>query len=137
MFFSGILTAVGFVAIAAKFSPTILQRALGYDWVVDLLMTLGLMWLFGSTGTISGMMIGVITGLCISAVLYFVKNVYKYQKYEKKDGTFQWVTYPGKWTPAYLAKNLRNIFDGLDDVIYQVKKGWNDESLNSCNTIAA
>jgi hypothetical protein len=108
MWIGGFLTAVGFVAIAAKVSPTFLKRVLGYDWIVDLVATVGILAFLGGSGTISGMMIGVTTGLAISAVLFFAKKFWKYSKLEKgTDGKRHWVEYDGTWTLPFLITAAR------------------------------
>jgi hypothetical protein len=127
MILSGILTAVSFIAIAAKFSPTFLQKCLGYEWAVDIVFSLGLMWLFAYTGAISGIMIGVITGLAISAILYITKNLYKYQKYERTDtGGYAWVTYNGKWTIAYFVQKIKASSVVYETFVNEVRSEWNN-----------
>ncbi len=115
MIFSGILTAVGFVFIAAKFSKTFLLKCLGKDWLLDLCFTLGLMIWFGSTGTISGIVISAITGLCFSLVLYVAKNT---MGYIDKDQY-----YPPKWTPEFLGEKSISVFKGTGDFVKRFKDG--------------
>lgn len=128
MWISGFLTAVGFVAIAAKVSPTFIKRVLGYDWIVDLVVTVGIMVFMGGTGTISGMMIGVTTGLAISAVLFFAKKFWKYEKLERNEsGKMEWVEHKGKWTIPYLVKNARSTM-ASSTLLGDVKQAWVDGS---------
>lgn len=127
MIFSGFLTAVGFVAIAAKISPKFLKIVLGYDWVVDLMCTIGIMFLFAGTGTISGMMIGVTTGLAISMVLFFARKLWAYSVYEKIDGKYVLVDYAGEWTLTSFISSTRGLFDDIPNMISNVKSAWQKE----------
>ncbi len=137
MWMSGILTAVGFVFIAAKFSPTLLQRMLGYDWVVDAAMTVGIMYVFGATGTISGMMAGVVTGLSISVILWLAKNTGTYQKLSKESGHWEWKSYHGKYTLPYIAEALHRWLSGLSTNLVEVKQGWDKGAANDTTVSAA
>lgn len=130
MLFSGILTAVGLVAIAAKFSPTFLKKILGYDWIIDLVVTFGIPIFMG--GSHIGIMTGVITGLSISLILYIAKNIMGYQKLEKGSGFMglSWVTKPGKWTPAYIGSSLHSAAkSSIKDAASEFKQGW-DSAAN-------
>lgn len=126
MLFSGLLTAVGLVAIAAKFSPTFLKKILGYDWIIDLVVTLGIPIFMG--GSHIGIMTGVITGLCVSLILYVAKNIMGYQKLEKGSGFMglSWVSKDGKWTPAYIGSSLHNVSrSSIKGAVSDFKQGWN------------
>ncbi len=127
MFLGGFLTAVGFVAIAAKASPSFLKKVLGYDWIIDLACTVGIMAFLGSSGTISGMMIGVTTGLAISAVLFFAKKFWKYEKLDKnEEGKLTWVEYNGEWTIAFFISKVRAAFDST--IISDIKSEWSNSA---------
>lgn len=126
MFFSGVLTAVSIVAIAAKFSPTFLKRVLGYEWVVDIIMHGGIAIMFGLTGTISGIMTGIYTGLAVSAILFVTKRLWKYQKLEKnEEGKRVWVEYEGEWNARYFGAQIRKLKEGkIERVINEFKTGY-------------
>ncbi len=129
MIFSGIVTAIGLVAITAKFSKTFLQKLLGYDWAVDLIVTLGLPIVF--MGTYVGMMTAVITGLCVSLILWITKNVIGYQKYvlvtdENDESHREWKYYDGAWTVKSIANSMSNaIKSDISSVLNEFKQGWN------------
>ena len=133
--FTGILTAVGLVAIVAKFSPSLLKKMLGYDWLIDALVTIGIPIFMG--GTYSGIMTAVITGLCVSFILFVAKNTYGYSKVETvEDQGFMsahWVEKSGKWTPYYVAKHIGNVIHvGFGNTKDELTRGWrasNDEHL--------
>ncbi len=125
MLFSGILTAVGLVAITAKFSRSFLEKILGYDWAIDLMVTLGLPILF--YGTYSGMMTAVITGLSISFILWIAKNLIGYQKYEVVEGKRVWNRHHGKWTPMFLGEQIHNWFKvSFTSAVNDFQSGWTD-----------
>ena len=96
----GFLSAIGFVTTMAKISPDFLKKVLGYDWVVDIVLGFAIIFGFGMSGTMSGMMIGVIADLAVSLVLWVARKTWKYQLYEKNEetGKHQWNTYDGDWT---------------------------------------
>jgi len=125
MILIGLLTAVGLVAIAAKFSKSFLQKVLGYDWLVDSVVTLGLPILF--MGTYSGMAAAVITGLCISLVLWVAKNIIGYQKYGTIEGVRKWHKFEGTWTVKSVANKFSNaVHSDVSGVVRDFKDGWND-----------
>ena len=134
MFLGGLLTAVGFVAIAAKCSPKTLKKVLGYDWMVDLLCTVGILALMSGTGTISGMMIGVTTGLAISAVLFLARKIWGYSKYETTSSGRQWVDHAGQWTMSYLIGKAHRGFNGIPAKIAEAKTAWNQSNVVSINS---
>ena len=100
MIFSGILTAVGVVVVAAKFSRRFLKRLLGFEALVDGVVTVGLAMIFATTGTYSGIMTGVVTGLCISGVLWVTGKIIG-KEVLTKDG---WKEVDPEWTVASLSK---------------------------------
>ena len=124
MFLYGVLTAVGFIAIAAKLSPKFLKLMLGYDWLVDLAVTLGIITVLSATGTISGMMIGVITGLAISLVLYVARKFMGYTKYVKVDGVWALHSFQGEWTLSYMINKIKNGTASIPQLVSQVKEEW-------------
>lgn len=99
--FSGVLTAVGFLLILGKCSSKLLKRFLGYDWLIDIIGDIGIAVYFGMTGTISGLLIGAVTGICFSVILWMAKNIVGYQTYEKVNGKRQWVEHEPKWDSEY------------------------------------
>lgn len=124
----GFLSAIGIVTTLAKISPTFLKRVLGYDWVVDILLGFAIIFGFGMTGTISGMMIGVVSDLAVSLVLWVTRKTWKYQLYEKgADGKRHWVEYDGEWTIAYLVSKIKSSNGGLKSIVGQIKTAWNAE----------
>jgi len=135
MLFSGILTSLGLVAIAAKFSKGFLQKLLGYEWIVDLIVTLGLPILF--MGTYSGMISAVVTGLSISLILWISGNIIGRQKYqletdEEGNSSRKWVYIEGAWTIKSIASKMSQaIKSDISGYISDFKEGWrNDKQIN-------
>ena len=83
MLSAGLLTAMGIVFLLYKVGC---NKILGYDVIVDIVATLGLMYIFA--GTYSGMMAAIIGGLFISVILIIAKKFVSYEKL-----TCSWVPY--------------------------------------------
>jgi len=75
MLSAGLLTALGIVFLLYKVG---FNKILGYDVIVDIVATIGLMYIF--SGTYSGMMAAIIGGLFISVVLIIAKQFINYEK---------------------------------------------------------
>ena len=75
MLSAGLLTAVGMLFLLYKVG---FKRVLAYDVIVDVVATIGLMYVFA--GTYSGMMAAIVGGLFISIVLIIAKKVYELSK---------------------------------------------------------
>ena len=130
MLFSGILTAFGLVAITAKFSRSFLEKVLGYDWIFDIVITLGLPLIF--YGTYSGMMTAVVTGLSISLMLWISKNLLGYQKLSRNGKKFIWTRSNGIWTPAYIGEKLYNLFKvSFSSSIDGFRSGWSNAAIKA------
>jgi hypothetical protein len=86
MLSAGLLTALGIIFLLYKVG---FKRVLGYDVIVDIVATIGLMYIFA--GTYSGMMAAIIGGLFISVVLIIAKRFVNYEKL-----TCSWVPFAVK-----------------------------------------
>jgi hypothetical protein len=75
MWFGAFLTILALVALFWKFGTTFRQAILGYDIVADIVVTGLFVWLFATTGTISGMMIAIASGLLVSVLLLVGKKL--------------------------------------------------------------
>jgi hypothetical protein len=98
MILGGILTAIGLMIIVIKIDLNLTKLLLGYDWIVDIIMTIGIIILFATTGTISGLMIGVIAGLTISLSLTAGKRLYGYSKIEIENRRPRIKHYSNTWS---------------------------------------
>lgn len=114
MITGALLTIVAFLLVLLKLSPNTRKKILGYDLFFDILVTAGLIVMFGGTGTVSGMMISIVTGLLFSIALYVAKSIGKYQRLERithPEGTnafkrfiktrWHWQEYNGQWRMAF------------------------------------
>jgi hypothetical protein len=93
----GLMVCGALAFLAAKFGTGFIRKLLGYDILVDVAVTLALMWIFAVTGTISGLMTGIFCGFIISVVLFFGKKLFTHSKYMKVGGKYRWVNVPGDW----------------------------------------
>ena len=75
MWFGAFLTILALITLFWKFGSTFRQLILGYDIIVDVVVTALFVWLFASTGTISGMMIAIAAGLLVSVMLLIAKKL--------------------------------------------------------------
>jgi|TARA_B110000208_G_C11486213_1_gene327748 hypothetical protein len=75
MLSAGLLTALGIIFLLYKVG---FKNILGFDILIDIVATIGLMYLFA--GTYSGMMAAIIGGLFISVVLIIAKQFINYKK---------------------------------------------------------
>lgn len=96
MFLASIITVLAFAFLLMKLSDNTRQRLLGYDFMFDVLVTVGMAWLFGSH-TISGLMTAITAGFMFSIAIYVVKHLGHYQRLERTGLRFRWITYEGKW----------------------------------------
>lgn len=81
-------TAVGLLAIFYKFD---IRKVLGYEKFVDVACFILIAYLF--SGTVSGMIIAMLSGLLISVILALLKKKLGFKVLRFKDGTFKWVEY--------------------------------------------
>lgn len=86
--------AVGFFIVMFKMG---LRRVLGYDLFVDVSLTVLLMMMF--SGSFSGMVVALMSGLVISVVLLVLRKFIGYEKYEERyvNNTYHsdWIRYRG------------------------------------------
>lgn len=95
-----LFTVLGFLFLMLKFGKRVMKKIIGMDAVVDILVTVGLVIMFGLTGTFSGMMVGIMAGVIFSVGLYMAKRLFPHTVLKK-----------GKWVdkdPGWLAALKRN-----------------------------
>lgn len=95
---SAVFTSFGFLALIGKCSNKWLKRVLGYEYFLDIIMSLGMMFYFGLTGSITGIIVSAITGCIFSLCLYSAKHTIGHSKVERVNGKLTWVDYEGDWT---------------------------------------
>ena len=97
MLLAGLLTVLAFAFIAMKFGWGFVQKLIGHQVLVDVIVTVVFMWMFAITGTISGMMTGITAGLLVSVILYVASKFVPHKKLEKTPEGMRWVTKDGEW----------------------------------------
>lgn len=91
-FFSGLATAVGFIIILLKL-PT--RRILYFDVIIDGIYSLGLVFLM--SGTYSGLVSAVMSGLFFSGMLWALKGAIGYDRPRIRGGVIVWERVPARW----------------------------------------
>ena len=94
---AGLMVFGALAFLVAKFGTRFLKRMLGMDIATDIIVTVFLVWLFATTATISGMLIGLFVGLLVSGFLFLGKKLLPHQKLVKVDGRYIWVDQAGEW----------------------------------------
>lgn len=97
---ASMFTAFEFLSVIGKMSTALLKKVLGYEYVVDIIMSFGMMLYFGLTGSITGIIVSAVSGFIFSVALYAAKHIIGYMKLERVPGTwfkFRWVEYPATW----------------------------------------
>lgn len=107
------LTTAEIFFILYSLDPHWLKVALGYSWVLDLTLGVGMSLVMLSSGSLGGLIMSAISGAVLSLSLITMKKVIGYRKYEMINGQRRWVEYP-----KVLTKN--NIINFKDKVINKV-----------------
>ena len=76
MWFGAFLTILGLGMLFWKFGTTFRQAILGHDILADVVITAFFVWLFATTGTISGMMVAISAGVIVSLLLLVGKKLF-------------------------------------------------------------
>lgn len=97
MMLAGLLTFLAFAFLTMKLGWPFVQKLIGHQVAVDIIITVFFMWLFGITGTISGMMTGIIAGLAVSVILYIASKFIPHKRLEKTDKGLKWIDHEGEW----------------------------------------
>lgn len=109
-----VVTLFVYVSLVARISPKMLLLCAGHSFTVDLLFTAVISIMAGITGSLTGLMISSLTGLCISLFLFALKWYYGsarlVRKLDSETGKKTWklginVYKPTKKVPSFL-KNL-------------------------------
>lgn len=97
MFTTAIITLAALLFFLIKFGPRTLQRIVGMDKISDIGFTILLVFVFGATATISGMMTGLLAGLILSIALILAKGLMPHEELKRKNGRWQWTKSKGRW----------------------------------------
>lgn len=91
----GFFTAVAIFILLIKLPRSVRAKLLGFDFFIDLGVTLILMWALA--GTYAGMMAAIIAGLNFSITLLVAKWMLGYEKLMKYKGDLVWVPVAPIW----------------------------------------
>lgn len=103
------LSAIQILYLFYSIDKHYLKVALGYKWVVDLIFTGAIMLTCLTSGTISGVILSIISGLSITIALVLARKAYGYRKLELVSGKKVWVEYP----PTINKKSLLGLKDSI------------------------
>lgn len=87
--FMGLLSAIALIVIMARLN---IRKFMGYPVLVDITGTILFCILFA--GTLTGMMVAVIAGLTLSLMVYIVRQLLGFERYNRKQG---WTYYPPRY----------------------------------------
>lgn len=133
---ASLFTAFEFLSIIGKMSPKLLKKVLGYEYLIDIIMSFGLMLYFGLTGSITGIIVSAVSGFIFSASLYATKHIIGYSKLHRVKGTwfkFEWVDYPATWSSKKAGGFFSNLFRSIGDFITNFFSGFKQNKLEQAN----
>lgn len=107
------LTTAELFFILYSLNPHWLKVALGYSWVLDITLGLGMSLIMLSTGSLGGLVMSAISGAVLSVSLIAMKKSIGYRKFKTINGKKCWVEYP-----KVITKD--NIINFKDKVINKV-----------------
>ena len=114
---ASLFTAFEFLSVIGKMSKSLLKKVLGYEYLIDIIMSFGLMLYFGLVGSVTGMIVSAVSGFIFSIALYSAKHIVGYSKLHRVQGTwfkFQWVDYPADWNSK---KKLEDLFQNYLELL--------------------
>jgi len=86
---AGIITAIGIIFVVMKLNSITLRRLLAYDFIIDVVVTAGLIVLL--KGTNSGLQTAMLSGAILSIILFVTKAIIGYEKMIITKGKPKWV----------------------------------------------
>ena len=96
----GALSAFEILNLLRQAGNKTFKTILGYVWIPEIILSIGLPALAALTGTISGVVIAAFSGFMITMALMVAKKVVGTRKYVKNEttGKREWVEYEGTLT---------------------------------------
>ena len=76
-----------------RVNKTLFKTILGYSWIPEIILSIGLPALMATTGAVSGVVIAAVSGFFITLTLEVCKKVIGTRKYKRKQG---WVETQGQ-----------------------------------------
>ncbi len=112
------LTTAEIFFILYSLNPHWLKVALGYSWVLDLTLGVGISLIMLSTGSVSGLIMSAISGAVLSFSLIAMKKLIGYRKFEN-----------GTWYQYAPSLTKDNIIKFKDKVVLKTKSLINSSKL--------
>lgn len=103
------LTTAEIFFILYSLNPHWLKVALGYSWVLDITLGVGMSLVMLSTGSLGGLIMSAISGAVLSLSLITMKKMIGYRKF--KDG--KWHEYAATMNKANLVKYSTKFKDNI------------------------
>ena len=113
MFGISLLLLVSGTILVSKMPRGFIRKILGYDWIVDLVLTFGIPVLFA--GSYSGLVVGIMSGVMLSLALWIAKQLYGYEVYDRSTKTWRSVS-KGLTSPEL-------VYDKIGDGIIWIADG--------------
>jgi Na+(H+)/acetate symporter ActP len=101
MWLIALITVIGFGVYFNKIGAKNFRRIMAFELYVDLAVDIVLVYMFASSGTLGGAMIGAIAGLMFNIMLFFMKRMNGWDELrtvtcsECKHSHREWVEHPG------------------------------------------
>lgn len=118
------LTTAEIFFILYSLNPHWLKVALGYSWVLDITLGVGMSIMMLSTGSLGGLIMSAISGAVLSLSLLSMKKMIGYRKF--KDG--KWTEYAATMNKANLIKYSTKFKDNIIE--------FKNKCVNKFNTIS-
>lgn len=120
------LTTYELLAILYKFSPNFLKSALGYEVWLDIFFGGVVTIAAAMTGSMTALVISVVSGFFISITLACSKKFLGYRRYEKNPATGkrEWVDYPAEWNAESVGQGIYFVAQKVKVKLFNVFKGF-------------
>lgn len=133
---ASLFTAFEFLSVIGKMSQPLLKKVLGYEYLIDIIMSFGLMLYFGITGSVTGIIVSAVSGFIFSAALYSAKHILGYSKLHRIPGTwfkFEWVDYPPNWNSKKAGGFFSRLFKSTGEFISNFFSGFKNKGEVNAN----
>ncbi len=133
---ASLFTAFEFLSVIGKMSKSLLKKVLGYEYLIDIIMSFGLMLYFGLVGSVTGMIVSAVSGFIFSVALYSAKHIVGYSKLHRVQGTwfkFEWVDYPPDWNSKKAGGFISKLFRATGEFITNFFSGFKSSKTEQLN----
>lgn len=105
-----------------RVNKTLFKTILGYSWIPEIILSIGLPCLAAATGTISGVVIAATTGFFITLTLEVCKRIVGTRKLKKVNGKRQWVETGGQSFASFVRGFGTSMFNKVKQFATDVAK---------------